>query len=150
MTYQAIEPKVEQALMTAFGTALATAGITAAIRGWWIDDTGTADTEEIEFPQVSVVASPNQPDGYRQPLRRVPVAVTIATFLPDDPARQTLAEAYDAIREVLDTEDLSDTDLGTFPAIDIIDSSAVAIEGATGNLSVVTMQLMVHVCLGAQ
>jgi hypothetical protein len=150
MTYQSIEPEVEAVLIAAIEEALEDAEITATVRGWWNDETDNEGEEKLAFPQVNVEASPNIPQGYREPLRFVPVSLSLVTFEPDDKARQTILAIYDAIREILDEDDFTSTTLGEFPAVEILDSSSVTIDGGAGLLNIITLQLTVHVCLGAQ
>ena len=153
MSYVAVESNVETMLKSAFETALDAADLTCAVHGWWIDDASGDTEEEIEFPQVNIAAAPNVPDGWRQPLRFVPVTVEIITFAADDKKRQTLAAIYYAIREVIDTATFESDQFEHVPAVFVETGGDVLMGGSLLDpelYHVVRMELTVHVCLGPQ
>lgn len=134
-------------LKSAFETALTADELTATVYGWWLDDASGSDSEEAVFPQVNLKAAPNIPEGYRSPVRMVPVTIDIVTFEPDDRKRAAAVAIYNCIREVLDGDELSSESFSAVPAITIDDGGDVYDEAP---LQLIRLEITVHVCLGAQ
>ena len=75
----------------------------------------TDDEHGVEFPCVTITASPDVPDGQEvdkvSDLRRVSVAVLVITSTPDDRTRAVLVSIYERVRSALDD---ANKDLGQF------------------------------------
>ena len=147
MSYIAVEPATETMLKAAFQAALTTAGLSATIYGFWIDDAATEDSEEVDFPQINIKAAPSIPEGWRSPVHVVPVSVDIITFQPDDKKRATLVALYAAVRDIINTEDFTAATFSQVPAVTIDDGGDVYAEPP---IQLIRLELSVNVCTGAQ
>lgn len=147
-----VEKECETLLKSGFESAISdwnTANGTSydpSYRRFWSDDASNEDEEKIIFPHIEIGASPNTPQGYQEPLRSVPVTVTIATLVIEDRKRETLAGIYQAIREAVDsrnfnqdTTELHNVEVTAFDGGDILEDE---------NGSYVNLNLTLEVCTG--
>lgn len=147
-----VEQECETLLKTAFQSVISSwnndkgTSYDPSYRRFWSDDASGEDEEQIKFPHIEIGAAPNTPRGYQEPLRQVPVAVTIGTLLVYDRKREDLASLYQAIREAIDSRNFNqDTSALKNVEVTVFDGGEISEDN---NGSYVNLNLTLEVCTG--